>query len=45
MQDFLKFHLFFEDEKNYEELPDNALILSFTIPGRPSTKKNFPKSS
>ena len=39
MRDFLKFHLFFEDEKNYEDLPDNTLILSFTIPGRPSTKK------
>ncbi len=39
MQDFLKFHLVCEDEKNYEDLPDNTLILSFTIPGRPSTKK------
>lgn len=39
MQDFLKFHLVCDDEKNYEELPDNTLILSFTIPGRPSTKK------
>jgi hypothetical protein len=39
MQDFLKFHLSCEDEKKYEELPDNTLILSFTIPGRPSTKK------
>ena len=26
MRDFLKFHLFFEDEKNYEDLPDNTLI-------------------
>ena len=27
MQDFLNFHLFFEDEKKYEDLPDNTLIL------------------
>ena len=39
MQEFLNYHLFCEDEKKYENLEDNTLILSFTIPGRPSTKK------
>ena len=39
MQDYLEYHLTFEDQSKYELLPDNTLILKFTIPGRPSTKK------
>jgi len=39
MQDYLDYHLFIDDEKLYEELPDRTLILKFTIPGRPATKK------
>lgn len=39
MQDYLDYHLFCEDESLYESLSDNTLILRFTIPGRPSTKK------
>lgn len=39
MRDYLSFHLLCEDQSEYEKLPDNTLIMSFTIPGRPSTKK------
>jgi len=39
MQDYLDYHLFCEDQSSYETLPDDTLILKFTIPGRPSTKK------
>jgi len=39
MKDYLSYQLKVEDQKLYEELPDNTLILSFNIPGRPSTKK------
>ena len=39
MQDYLEYHLFCEDESLYESLSDDTLILKFTIPGRPSTKK------
>ena len=39
MRDYLDYHLFFEDQSLYESLPDDSLILRFSIPGRPSTKK------
>lgn len=39
MQENLIFRLAHDDQSLYEALPDNTLLLKFTIPGRPSTKK------